>query len=182
MITMKDIERDLDARDRSLDGDFFLLEEGFHRNERHSSVATVAGDELPASEFHMASSGTRGRPGTRSERHSHCRRCRRNRNKTNEGQKAGAHRRSATKRGAIGRGESISKLALYGIQEGLCYLCGTPTTLPGMEIEHVIPLSRGGTHHPRQRPTRLRRLQPPEGSADPGGIPCPRDAVAGNSA
>ncbi len=41
-----------------------------------------------------------------------------------------------------------NKHVLYGQQEGRCTGCGTEFPFRIMEVDHVIPRSRGGTDHP----------------------------------
>ena len=48
------------------------------------------------------------------------------------------------RRRAIARGDRIDVKELYDRHRGLCAICGQHCTTP--TIDHVIPLSKGGTH------------------------------------
>lgn len=52
--------------------------------------------------------------------------------------------RRARKRNAFV--ENVCVAELYSEQGGKCYLCGNKFTLPELESDHVIPLSKGGKH------------------------------------
>ncbi len=42
--------------------------------------------------------------------------------------------------------ESVDPLELYKQQDGICYLCYEKFTFKEMEMDHVIPVSKGGKH------------------------------------
>lgn len=42
----------------------------------------------------------------------------------------------------------VSKLELFNRDKGLCCLCGIEVPLRDAHLEHLTPLSRGGTHEP----------------------------------
>ncbi len=42
--------------------------------------------------------------------------------------------------------EPVDRREIYERDNGCCHLCGNPVTFRAMELDHVIPLSRGGTH------------------------------------
>lgn len=44
--------------------------------------------------------------------------------------------------------EHVGPLSLYSAQGGICYLCDNKFTFKDMEIDHVIPVSKGGKHEP----------------------------------
>ena len=54
------------------------------------------------------------------------------------------NRRRARKRGT--EVEPIDRRAVYDRDEGLCHLCGDHVNYEDMHMDHVIPLSREGTH------------------------------------
>lgn len=54
------------------------------------------------------------------------------------------NRRRARKRGV--KTETIDRRALYARDGGVCHLCGQPVAFEKMQLDHVIPLARGGEH------------------------------------
>lgn len=42
--------------------------------------------------------------------------------------------------------ERVYRKKVHARDSGACYLCGNPVTLQEMNVEHVVPLSRGGLH------------------------------------
>ena len=57
---------------------------------------------------------------------------------------------------------------LYGEQEGVCAGCETHFPFRVMDVDHMLPRSRGGTGPSRQPSTALLRLQPEQGWQDDG--------------
>lgn len=67
--------------------------------------------------------------------------------KTEKGQSM--YRRQTQKRYALKKAafvEDVDPLELFNEQEGVCYLCGEEFTFKEMELDHVMPLARGGLH------------------------------------
>ena len=56
------------------------------------------------------------------------------------------HRRRARIKGARPLGERISKSGIYQRDGGICHICGLVADQKDWHLDHVIPLSRGGTH------------------------------------
>jgi 5-methylcytosine-specific restriction endonuclease McrA len=42
--------------------------------------------------------------------------------------------------------EHVDPLSMYNDQDGICYLCFDKFTFKDMEMDHVIPVSKGGKH------------------------------------
>jgi len=42
--------------------------------------------------------------------------------------------------------EHVDPLYLYNEQDGICYICHEKITFKAMEMDHVIPVSKGGKH------------------------------------
>jgi 5-methylcytosine-specific restriction endonuclease McrA len=45
--------------------------------------------------------------------------------------------------------EKIDRLAIYERDGGICYLCDEAVSVSRFELDHVVPLSRGGEHSAR---------------------------------
>ena len=102
------------------------------------------GDELfPA---YFKNSSWYAKRGVRQGKHGHCRFCAKQKMKMRPSSKAASKRREATKRGAVGAGESVQKEILYAAQDGHCKDCKVWFPMRELELEHRIPLSQGGTH------------------------------------
>jgi 5-methylcytosine-specific restriction endonuclease McrA len=56
------------------------------------------------------------------------------------------HRMRAKQLGAFV--EDVEKADIYARDNGLCGICGQPVAFNDMELDHVVPLSRGGKHEP----------------------------------
>ena len=59
---------------------------------------------------------------------------------------------------------------LYGEQEGVCLGCDTHFPFKVMEVDHILPQSRGGTDHGDNLPVVVRALQSQQGESDDGGV------------
>lgn len=55
-------------------------------------------------------------------------------------------RSDARRRAAILSGEKINRRDVFERDEGVCHICGDAVEFAAMEVDHVIPLSRGGQH------------------------------------
>lgn len=88
-------------------------------------------------------------------RHAHIDQCRENslrwnrdhREAFNLACRAAQHKRRLRKTGGNGSHTKADIEAQYARQRGRCYWCGTPTR-KNYHIDHVIPLSRGGSNGP----------------------------------
>ncbi len=59
------------------------------------------------------------------------------------------YRRQTQKRYALRRSafvEDIKPKEIYEIQNGVCYICGEQFQFCEMELDHIIPIARGGLH------------------------------------
>lgn len=59
------------------------------------------------------------------------------------------YRKQTQKRYALKKSafvEDVSPMDLFNQQGGVCYLCQKVFEFKGMELDHVIPISRGGKH------------------------------------
>lgn len=62
----------------------------------------------------------------------------------------------ARKKGAACGGK-VDRVSLHKKHNGKCHLCGKPVSLKTMELDHVVPLARGGKHSPRNlKPAHVR--------------------------
>src|SRR3989304_10285713 len=53
--------------------------------------------------------------------------------------------RRAVRLGA-GTAEPISRMAIYQRDEGRCHICGRKVSSKKFHLDHLVPLSKGGTH------------------------------------
>ena len=60
--------------------------------------------------------------------------------------RAAAAAADARRRALIDAGDLIDPMIAWLIAERRCYLCGEDIAQADLELDHVIPLSRGGTH------------------------------------
>ena len=63
----------------------------------------------------------------------------------------------------------FSRLNVYARDESTCQYCGRRLPRSELNLDHVVPRSRGGLDELGERGLQLRRLQPAQGRADPGG-------------
>lgn len=59
------------------------------------------------------------------------------------------HRRQTQKRYATKKlafVEDVSPIDLFNEQDGVCYICESKFTFKQMELDHIVPLSKGGKH------------------------------------
>jgi 5-methylcytosine-specific restriction endonuclease McrA len=65
-------------------------------------------------------------------------------------QKPGVNRDRKNKHKALKRNapnvEYVSRRVVYDRDDGKCYMCGKELPFNGFDLEHVIPLARGGNH------------------------------------
>ena len=59
---------------------------------------------------------------------------------------------------------------LYGEQEGVCLGCDTHFPFKVMEVDHILPKSRGGTDHFENLQLLMHALQQEQGQQDDGGV------------
>lgn len=69
-----------------------------------------------------------------------------NREKVNQSMNRSWHRMRARRLGAFV--EDVEKADIYERDNGLCGICGQAVEFEEMELDHVMPLSKGGTHEP----------------------------------
>jgi len=55
-----------------------------------------------------------------------------------------SHNYEARKRGAFV--ERVDPRALYEIDAGICGICGELCSAESFEVDHIVPLSKGGEH------------------------------------
>lgn len=106
------------------------------------------GESKPASRDFFGSTPSGGLRG-------YCRTCMNKASREYESRNKAGRRTRDAKRARAGDGtraafDDATKRDLYRRQSGLCPCCGKPIeSAPSGEVDHMVPLARGGAHHPK---------------------------------
>lgn len=116
--------------------------EYYRRNADRRRVSNREYERTHRTEAKKRHSAWLARSGNRDRKNAHCRKW----NAANPEKLTEASARRRARLASAGKVEKIDRREIFDRDGGICHLCRLPVEFIAFELDHVIPVSRGGAH------------------------------------